>query len=505
MKRRLSAALLAAVLTLGLLTACGGDKPAEVGAASPVPTQSVKPSTKLDKPPQPEQMIADVNGFAGNGLPENTVVNDCEVIKRQSNPEQKQDIVYCRLTAQDRFRRGEYQLKLLYNFYDEGGWILDEVTPENESAWVDGYLDAADNLIQDDIVWLKGGYTHLDTRGDWNAFIVAYAENNRVALYERSGKYLAMNSAADISDAGQFEKLSDGRVIAAVETNDGWCLMDTEGNRLSAYYADMGVNSSTEDIGTDEVWYYFSRGLGAGTGFVNQDGLEVISLDPVISFRADAIFRYGMCVVQRNNEDGTSAYGAINTAGQLVIPIIYNKISWFREDGTASAKLNGVMGTLDRMGNFQPDSAEEQPSAPSKPAALSEYTYVDNIGGDVYIVQMEQDRQVGEDWVDSYGAAKADGTLLIPCRYDYINRYYYDASGGDLLMVWSGNAYQLYDFEGNCRTPELSFPEELMSRNEFGSATYQYSHLQRYFGPFTYKDGVWGLLPQILTADEIAE
>lgn len=155
MSQRRWAVLLTAALCLGLLAGCGEEKPP--GDAETTP-EVVEASTKLNRPPQPEQILSDVNRSKDVELPPDGFFTACEVIKRQSNPEDKEDVVFCRLTAEVGYLRAQRQYKLLYNFYDEGGWILDEATPENEDEWTEDYLDGNGNSIMEGMVWLNQTY-----------------------------------------------------------------------------------------------------------------------------------------------------------------------------------------------------------------------------------------------------------------------------------------------------------------------------------------------------------
>ncbi len=151
MKRQSFITLLAAILLLGLLAGCSGNGAGDTAGLE----DPVKASTKLDRPPQEKQILSDVNQSKYVELPSGSIFTSCEIIKWQSNTESKEDIVYCALTAQNSFYRSERQYRLLYNFYDGGGWILDGATAENKNEWTEAYLDTAGNDILGDMLWLN--------------------------------------------------------------------------------------------------------------------------------------------------------------------------------------------------------------------------------------------------------------------------------------------------------------------------------------------------------------
>lgn len=54
------------------------------------------------------------------------VCKDFEIIKRQTNKEDKEDLVFLNVTMENEYFEIDMDMDLVYNFYDEGGWILDE-------------------------------------------------------------------------------------------------------------------------------------------------------------------------------------------------------------------------------------------------------------------------------------------------------------------------------------------------------------------------------------------
>lgn len=55
-------------------------------------------------------------------------VQDCEVSREQFNKDDKEDVIFCNVTATNEYFRATLETKLLYNYYDKGGWILDEMS-----------------------------------------------------------------------------------------------------------------------------------------------------------------------------------------------------------------------------------------------------------------------------------------------------------------------------------------------------------------------------------------
>lgn len=54
------------------------------------------------------------------------VCKDIEIVKRQTNKDEKEDFVFLTAIMQNDYFNVTLDLSLTYNFYDEGGWILDK-------------------------------------------------------------------------------------------------------------------------------------------------------------------------------------------------------------------------------------------------------------------------------------------------------------------------------------------------------------------------------------------
>lgn len=58
------------------------------------------------------------------------VIDHVEIIRRQTNTDEKQDIVDCKIFATHEDYTGVFYYRLTLNFYDEGGWQLDECSSQ---------------------------------------------------------------------------------------------------------------------------------------------------------------------------------------------------------------------------------------------------------------------------------------------------------------------------------------------------------------------------------------
>lgn len=386
MNRKPIAALLAA-LCLIPLAGCGEGHPP--GGAE-APPGAVEPSTKLTKPPQPEQILSDVNRSKG----QDATFTACEVIKRQSNTEDKEDIVYCRLTAESGMLRAERQYKLLYNFYDEGGWILDEITPENEDQWTATHLDAAGNDILKDMVWL-------------DSFSVDQLANAHY-LCEYDGTHYLM--------------VPDGPSVQSI-----YWVRDHNGKRVSAH--------GFED--PSSVHFVFPGEDGKPRFiFKNEGNYELIDENDTPLSQAYDWIRIkdkatGLCIVR---QDGL--YGAIDENGALVVPCQYEDVN---------EVIPGVLIT--------PPAGYVETERPDLPPGVNMYN--NNANG---MFDLEIFDHQSTDGAFHHEVIDGNGDPLIAIDYEETAYDSHTGLIMVIPNTVFGNpqySYRLYDLNGNCRSPEF--------------------------------------------------
>lgn len=267
--------LLSLLLALILLTGCGGTQ-TEAGAPSD-PTASatdsapekVETSTKLNKPPQPDQILSDITSYRYTVLPEGADITGCEVVKRQSNPENKEDIVYCRLTGpEDEFKYSQYFVRLLYNFYDEGGWILDEMAEDQVDQWGPiSYLDSEGRPIEDGLVAI-GPVIEPSP----NSSTPEISINNE-------GMWTYQGKVYDFA-GNQLSGLSSGTCANLSLCSEGGqvYLCDLKGNKLSTGYENIHYAGKVLDEAGAVVDHRWWARRGEYMGFLNDAGQEIIPL-----------------------------------------------------------------------------------------------------------------------------------------------------------------------------------------------------------------------------------
>lgn len=448
--RKYSLFFLSVCLLTLMLSSCGGDtKPNESkdpnGQSS---ADIVSPSTKLNAPPKENQIVSDLNTYGVDALKESgAVITGCEIIKRQSNPDNKEDIVFCKATGESNISRVEYQFKLLYNFYDEGGWILDEVSPEKEDEWTAVYLDAAGNDIMDDILW-------LDALADPYKPIAFYiGEYNGV-------HYFARDDQVEIGHPNQH--------YYRVYDQSGNLMCDKLFSVFDAYYAGLSsglfgngetvINVFLNESGEARIVYRSNEDYNEH--LIDSSGQELCSHRQIFSPDSDA----GLCLVadlgEWDDTYGDYMYGAIDFNGNLVVPCEYRE---------ANDVIPNAFNTAVPPSDYQDLNISAVVRANSN-------IYIR--GAMVNGAYLAEFRDRCPDIIDTNG----DPVISMP--YD---KAVFD-NADNLIAVFNGVRFQLYDLNGRCRSPEF----------EIGAT----ADIYRYKGIVVNHNGRYGLLPQITSDDE---
>lgn len=308
MRIRILSLLLLLCLCAGLLAGCG--KKAEVNPPEPSnsnapfsPSPSpVTPSTDLASPPDEAQILYDINNFGLDVLVQNGAeATSCELIKRQSNTEKKEDLTYVRVLCETGYSRLEYQFELIYNFYDVGGWILDEAYPYKQEEWTEVFLDAEGNNILDSIIWIDN--LEVDDflqqpSGFWNGQYFC----------EVNGTHYFGVPAQNTRSSGDFWPFDDS------------------GRRLTGNYIEDMHRSSVSKLFTNSSGQVrmichdsFENGVLSDEGdvldFIADENYNMLS-EPYSYIYTPANGLEDICIVR---DKKNNLYGAIDTDGSIVL------------------------------------------------------------------------------------------------------------------------------------------------------------------------------------------
>lgn len=452
MKKKLFGILLTGVLCIGMLVGCG-----------------------LEDPPAEKQIVEDVNAFGIDVLEEDgVVITDCEIIKRQTNEEEKEDIAYCRLTSKEGYCRAEYEFKLTYNYYDEGGWVLDVVEPENEDTWVKTYVDEDGNDVMDSVAWMETDCEAAEFQGMYLPIIVDSDAYGYGFADPATGEITVEPWEVNWKDIGYFSKNanSDG-YVTYVESYEGAYLINEKGEQISDTYETMADAGYIEQA--DGTWIYLYAGsIGSDVYVMNGDG-KVYCTVPGQTDVDDVYFNgadFASYTIE--NENGNRYEGLFDLKGNIIIPAKYEVVFYSKQADciiVATDWDNGA-GAVDKKGNI---------------ILPLEYSYTEacaKVGHDFDINYPQEVKKVADAaGMDLNGAYKKAGRYLMTkevYKEDYgieidvwslvdekgnilIDQFEGDLSFADAFgdsvraVTWDAETIFYFDLDGIQRTPKLQY------------------------------------------------
>ena len=160
---------------------------------------------------------------------------ETSLTKRQTNTKEKQDIVFYDVTLQSDYFKIVYSYKLIYNYYDEGGWILDDKALEEKAVTP---IKAADTEQVFDL-WLEkekyANKTNYKKDNEKN-----FAGDFSECKYDIVDKKTELDSESmetriylDISNSLSHIK---GYIPLAFDTQDGWYIPEVMTTDSKAEY-----------------------------------------------------------------------------------------------------------------------------------------------------------------------------------------------------------------------------------------------------------------------------
>ncbi len=185
----------------------------------------------------------------------------------------------------------------------------------------------------------KGKTTRVATRLDYQSYGIL--AEGLLPARARDGSYTYLTeSFRPPSFAGTYLAASSfvgGR--AAVQTGDGWSVIDTDGNAVGSGYSAVAVDEAGVVVGQDR---YFAQADGAFHLF-DLDGAQVVGtgFEDARPFGAD-----GFAAVQIGG-----AWGFVDAAGELVIEPAFEDAQSFAH-GVAAVKQSGLWGYVDTTGTI---------------------------------------------------------------------------------------------------------------------------------------------------------
>lgn len=207
------------------------------------------PSAKSEK-----EIVEDLQ--ESNYFFQGVTITDYEIIKRQTNKEDKTDIVYIHVDAGNENLSCSISYQMVYTLYNEG-WILDEVYEYEPGIWeVIPLTGVSDTGIQAFInSYIERGRYDAVEIADRTLYLDTYTWMEKI-VFEAKKEYLYATETVLISQTWQFNGYGDyyyfspwleaeetGRVLAIKSSMDG-----AHWENLDRYYGTANLYVDKFDI-----------------------------------------------------------------------------------------------------------------------------------------------------------------------------------------------------------------------------------------------------------------
>lgn len=429
----------------------------------------------MEKPPAEKQIVEDVNAFGIDVLEEDgVVITDCEIIKRQTNEEEKEDIAYCRLTSKEGYCRAEYEFKLTYNYYDEGGWILDLAEPENEVTWVKTYVDENGNDVMDSVVWLETDCEAAEFQGMHLPIIVDSDIYGYGLADPATGEITVAPWKTNWKNIDYFSKNARGDgYVTYVESYDEAYLINEKGERISDTYETMSNAGYIEQADGTRLTLY-AGGIGSVAYVIDEDGNVYCTVPGQTDVHTVFFGGANFASYTIENENGDIYEGIFDLKGNIIVPAKY-EIAFYSEQAdciiVGTDWDNGV-GAIDEKGNIILPLEYSYTEACAKAGHDFDHNYpkavkevADATGMDLngsyqkagrYLMTKEVYKEDYGIEIDVWSLVDEKGNILID-QFEG-NLFFADVFGDTVRAVtWDAETIFYYDLDGVQRTPKMQY------------------------------------------------
>ena len=213
-----------------------------------------------------EEILADMQERKLPEECEGATISGIEIIKRQTNQEDKQDIVYVAILAETESAKIVRSYKLEYNLYDEG-WVLDGVERYDEGENSTTALsDPPDSVIDDffakqneQINAYNGTYTNEDKKyAISNPVYSSWEVTDRKTNFETGRSIVYVSASRETPFLITHEKLA----FPVTFSSDGkWHILDVDvlnvNDAIQSIELDWSKLTSLEMVYDDETYVAF--------------------------------------------------------------------------------------------------------------------------------------------------------------------------------------------------------------------------------------------------------
>ncbi len=297
-----------------------------------------------------------------------------------------------------------------------------------------GYVDSAANAVIPPIY----DYT------------TPFPANGAPALVLQDGKWGVMKTSGEWLVAPRFADWPDGPLSTDFSRDYVWggfgaSMLDSAGD----LYIPIAGGDNGEQL-TADAGYQSGRELielDGNYGYLNTDGILVIparfsrarnfkdGLAPVALWKPS--FRKSKGQAKRNTPDIGLKWGAIDTSGKEVVPIMYDKIKVGETEDLLYVKQGSKWGACNLQGKMQ---------IPVEYAGL----FMVGDGFVVAVVQTKGKDERGSRLTEGYkwGVLSTEGEVILPFEYDYVA----NAKNGTFMVV-KGEAWGVMNAQAKTVLP----------------------------------------------------
>ena len=197
-------------------------------------------------------------------------LSDLEIEKRQTN--EKQDIAYCRIKMSNTFYTYEATYCMIFNYYDQGGWILDGYSIEGDSSVIStgGMGPESDEKIDRYLNNYFSDYKLLSDEFDGETHVFEYE------ITESTSKYLAYSGTVTV--AARFSSEGNAGKWEIINSFGPYCdNLNFDWDIFGSWDSDIIDSGYEINLGIIGVIDHDSIGMSS-TGIVRYDGYRPVYL-----------------------------------------------------------------------------------------------------------------------------------------------------------------------------------------------------------------------------------
>lgn len=198
------------------------------------------------------------------------------IIKRQTNINEKEDIIFCEVLAENNYFKVILEAELKYIYYDQGGWVLENINvyKKKATAIAPPELELVRQYLIEKI-FIKSGSENVFNC--WDSVRQVEARNM---------DYTIGNLEFDVES--QSSKIKISLVSPVIEINGNYSLLCSEDTGW--YFEKKKYNNGVEDkndvlINIDSCEFNYDRALGTFSyrGVISNDIVKFESIDTINS------------------------------------------------------------------------------------------------------------------------------------------------------------------------------------------------------------------------------